>query len=94
MEELNTIDVTEEVNEMKVEDVLNETDEVGVNPITLGIGLGALAIVGVGLLYKKVIKPAIQKHKDKKAVSEAVEDESEFYEEDDDEIDLDDEIED
>ena len=69
MEEFNEVTTTEEVNE--VSDV-NTTEETGFNPLVIGVGLGALAVLGGTLVLNKVIKPAIQRHKDKKAAPEVV----------------------
>jgi hypothetical protein len=69
MDEFNEVTTVEEVNEVSE---VNTTEEAGFNPIVIGVGLGALAILGGNLILNRVIKPAIQRHKDKKAAPDVV----------------------
>lgn len=69
MDEFNEVTTTEEVNEVSE---VNTTEEAGFNPLVIGVGLGALAVLGGNLVLNKVIKPAIKRHKDKKAAPEVV----------------------
>lgn len=69
MEEFNEVTTTEEVNEVTVDET---TEEAGFNPLVIGVGLGALAVLGANLVVKKVIKPAIQRHRDRKAADNVV----------------------
>lgn len=80
MEENKEIMVNEDVMET-VEDIAND----GSSKV-LAIAAGVALAVGAGvLLYKKVIKPAIKRHKAEKEIDEAI-DQVNHCNEDDDEV--------